>query len=37
MISTEGESTAISNEDIMNYYKIEGKPIGLILNILINF
>lgn len=23
-----GESTVISNEDITNYYRIEGKPIG---------
>ena len=33
MSSTDGESTVISNEDIYNYYKIEGKPIGLIINI----
>ena len=26
-----GESTVISNEDITNYYRIEGKKIGFII------
>ena len=36
MSSTDGESTVISNEEILNYYKIEGKPIGLIINYIFN-